>query len=258
MRLLLPPSETKRPGGRGRSLRTRTATHPLDASRAGALDALAELLAHDDRAAAMQALLLPPAAADAALRANAAVRDAPTMPAIRRYAGTVYQGLAYDELTRAEQHVAVRTTLIFSGLFGVLRGDEPVPDYRVPAKAVLPGIGTAATYWRPRLAAPLAGTVRDELVVDLRSGDYAAMWRPTGRAREHVVAIRILSPVPRGGLGVVSFTSKLAKGRLAAELVRRQAAGELPRDHHDVVAAWMSCGGVDAVTTATGLDLHTG
>ena len=28
--------------------------------------------------------------------------------------------------------------LVFSGVFGVVRGDEAIPDYRVPAKAALP------------------------------------------------------------------------------------------------------------------------
>jgi hypothetical protein len=255
--LLLPPSETKNPGGRGRPLRGRGDAHPLAAARAFALDALDRLLVAGPQAAA-PALLLPAGVAATALATNARVQDSPTTPALRRYAGTVYQGLAFDTLTPEQQRIAVRSTHIFSGLFGVLRGDEPVPDYRVPAKATLPGLGVAATFWRPRLYPVLRDTLRRGLVVDLRSSDYAAMWRADDAMRDRVVRIRVLSPVPRGGHGVISFASKLAKGRLAAQLVRAQAAGHEPRSSDDVVASWLACGGVDAQAVSSGLDLYTG
>lgn len=256
MHLLLPPSETKNPGGRGRPLRGRGAAHPLAAARAEALAALDRLLIAGPQAAA-PALLLPPGVAATALATNARVRDSPTTPALRRYTGTVYQGLAFDTLTPAQQRIAGRATYVFSGLFGVLRGDEPVPDYRVPAKATLPGLGVAATFWRPRLASVLRDALRRGLVVDLRSGDYAAMWRPDAAMRDRVVRIRVLSPVPRGGHGVVSFASKLAKGRLAAQLVRAYAEGREPRSADDIGAAWLACGGADAQAVPSGLDLYT-
>lgn len=250
MHLLLPPSETKNPGGRGRPLRTRG----IEGPRKQAIDALLDLVQSDR---ARECLLLPPAVAANALAANAAVLDSPTTPALRRYAGTVYAGFDFAGLTEREQRIAARTVLIFSGLFGVVRGDEPVPDYRVPAKAVLPGIGVASTFWRPLLAPVLAETLRRGLVVDLRSSDYASMWRPSRADAPRVITIRVLSPAPRGGYAVISYVSKLSKGRLAAALVRRTAAGEPVRDAEHVRAAWLACGGAKAQHVAGGLDLYT-
>lgn len=253
MYLLLPPSEAKTPGGRGRPLSARADDGPLAAHRARAIDALVRL-ARGDRAAAATALALPPAVVDEALAADAAVLDSPTMPALRRYAGVVYLGLDLASLTPAERRFAARRTLVFSGLFGVVRGDEQVPDYRVPAKAVLPGLGVAGTFWRPVLTDILPGMVHRDLVVDLRSSDYAAMWRPDGAVRR--VGVRVLSPV-RTGYGVVSYNSKLAKGRLAAALVRREVAGQRVRSVEDVLAAWQACGGVRGEITGSGVDLYT-
>lgn len=242
MRVLLPPSEAKRPGGRGRPLSAR-APHPLlGDARAEVRAALAVLLA-GPRAAAAEALLLPPATVADALAANAAIDRCPTVPALRRYAGVVYDGLAAAALDDGELRVAARTLLIFSGLLGVVRGDEPVPDYRVPAKAVLPGLGVAGTFWRPVLTGALPQLVGSGLIVDLRSSDYAAMWRPRGELGARTVAVRVLSPLPNGGLGVVSYPSKFAKGRLAAELVRRVAAGQPVERAEDVAAAWLAGGG---------------
>jgi cytoplasmic iron level regulating protein YaaA (DUF328/UPF0246 family) len=221
------------------------------------LAALDRLIA-GPRAAAAAALLLPPAVIDAALAANAAVRDSATLPALRRYAGTVYEGLDHQNLDAAQQRVAARTVLTFSGLFGVVRGDEPVPNYRVPAKAVLPGVGVAATAWRPVLDEAMPTLLGRGLVVDLRSSDYAAMWRPRGELATRTVGVRVLSPLPSGGRGVVSYPSKFAKGKLTAALVRRLAAGEQVRTAEDVATTWLAAGGLDAeVEAADRVVLHT-
>jgi cytoplasmic iron level regulating protein YaaA (DUF328/UPF0246 family) len=257
VRLLLPPSEAKTAGGRGRPLRSRPAADDLLAiSRRAMLTALGKLVEADARGAA-QALLLPGGVAAEALAANAAVLDSPTTPALHRYAGVVYDGLDLAALSRTEQRVAGRSTLIFSGLFGVVRGDEPVPAYRVPAKAVLPGIGVAATFWRPVLAEVLPTLLGRGLVVDLRSSDYAAMWRPDRALAGRVVTVRVLSPAPRGGYAVISYNSKFAKGRLAAALIRRAVSGGPVDGADDVIAAWSDCGGVGADVTGTGLDLYS-
>ncbi|MDT4945583.1 MAG: uncharacterized protein QOH14_2316 [Pseudonocardiales bacterium] len=215
---------------------------PLGEARERTLRALGELVAADAGAAAA-ALLLPPGVARDALAANSGVPDAPSMPALRRYSGVVYDGLALDTLTPAAQRVAARCALIFSGLLGVVRGDEPVPAYRVPAKAVLPGIGVVGTFWRPVLDDVLPAVLGTGLVVDLRSSDYAAMWRPRGALAERMLRVRVLSPVPRGGHGVVSYSSKLAKGRLCAALATRLASGGSVATAEDVAEAWLSAGG---------------
>jgi uncharacterized protein len=250
--LLLPPSEGKTFGGRGRSLSRRPLQPgPLGEARRRALAALVELVAADPGAAA-DALLLPDGVAADALASDAAVRDSPTTPALRRYAGVVYDGLGFADLSAAEQRVAARSVLIFSGLFGVVQGDEPVPAYRVPAKAVLPGLGVASTFWRPVLSMVLPPMLARGLVVDLRSGDYAAMWRPGPALADRVLTVRVLSPAPRGGHAVISYNSKFAKGRLAAALIRRVAAGAPVGGIDDVAAAWLECDGADCVVNPNG------
>jgi cytoplasmic iron level regulating protein YaaA (DUF328/UPF0246 family) len=260
MRILLPPSEAKNPGGRGLPLSRRQRRQPIEDSRELVLRALEELLARPDAA---RSLLLPDSVADAALADNRRIRTAPTMPALDRYAGIVYDGLFLHPLSDAARTVANREVLIFSGLFGVLRGGDPVPAYRVPAKAWLPGLGVLSTFWRTRLDALMPDLLDRGPVLDLRSSDYAAMWQPSGqRARVgQLVEVRVLSPRPDGTLGVVSFASKLAKGRLTAALLERRAAGLPVGTSADIAAAWQDAGGSDLVErrTARGsaLDLVT-
>jgi uncharacterized protein len=254
VRVLLPPSEGKASGGRGRPLDSRPDAGPLHADRQRVLAALEELVAGDPATAAA-ALLLPPGVAADALAANRRVRKSPTMPALRRYRGVVYDGLDYERLTAEQQRLAARSVLIFSGLFGVVRGDEAVPEYRVPAKAVLPGIGVAGTFWRPRLDQALPPVVGRHLIIDLRSSDYSPMWRPPA---PRSVAVRVLSPLPSGALGVVSYPSKFAKGQLVAGLITRIAGGHRVDSADDVAATWLASGGRAAEVISPSLvQLHT-
>jgi len=250
MRILLPPSEAKRPGGRGRPLAGRTdpVSQRLGADRAELFGALVKLL---DQPEAAAALLLPASTAEAALAANARALSSPTLPAMRRYAGVVYEGLRADQLSPAAQHSARTSLLVFSGLLGVSRGGDPVPDYRVPAKASLPGLGIAGTYWRRRLGAVLPALLDRGPIIDLRSADYAAMWQPAAGSAEaaRLIGVRILSRTPAGRLAVVSYPSKLAKGRLAAALLERSAGGRPVQDAADVLAAWTELGGRDGTAT---------
>ncbi len=242
VRILLPPSEEKASGGRGRPLSVQADDSLRDRSRAIVFTALDKLLAGDPGAAA-RALQLPAGVAEDALAANRVAADSATSPALRRYAGVVYQGLDAATLTPAQYRRAQRETLIFSGLLGVLRGGDPAPRYRVPAKAQLPGLGIAGTYWRPILDELMPSLLGRGLVVDLRSSDYSAMWRPAGDTAEQVVTIRVLSVRPNGRRGVISYNSKLAKGRLARALIVRADAGAPARDAEDIRAAWADAGG---------------
>lgn len=258
MRVLLPPSEAKALGGRGRSVNARADDGPLVAPRAELLDALELLLAGPAEAAAT-ALHLPPAAAADALAANRAVRGAPTSPALRRYTGVVYAGLDVPALDPAVQRLAARNTLIFSGLWGVVRGDEPVPAYRVPANAALPGVGRVCTYWRPVLDEYLPALLGRGPIIDLRSGDYVAMWRPRGELARRTITVRILSPLPKGGHGVVSYNSKFAKGRLAAALFARAVSGAAAASAQDVIDAWTDATGERGERSGdTSVVLYTG
>lgn len=254
MRILLPPSEAKRPGGRGKPLGQRASAGELAAARQPVLAALGALLAGPEAAAA---LLLPRSVAEAALADNARVLLARTLPAIERYAGVVYDGLSVDSLSPAARARADRELLIFSGLFGVVRGGDPVPAYRVPAAATLPGIGVLATYWKRQLGPVLPKLLDRGPILDLRSTDYAGMWQPAKASAEagRLITARFLSPTPSGRLAVVSYNSKLAKGRLSAAVLEAEAAGRRLTGPADVAELWRELGGQTAQVRENALEL---
>lgn len=216
MLVLLPPSETKRVGGDGPPLRHDRLSFPeLEPVRKALVDELVELAA--DREASRAALGLSPKQ-DAEIDRNAALPTAPTLPAIDRYTGVLYDALDIGSLRGATATRARRRLAVGSALFGLLRADDPVPAYRLSASAKLPGGPALTARWRPVLEPVLASIADRELVVDLRSGSYAALGRLPGAVRVDVVAEHA-----DGRRTVVSHFNKAHKGRLARALATTRA-----------------------------------
>lgn len=214
--LLLPPSETKVDGGGGPPLDLAALAHPsLNPLRAELAEELVKLAA--DVPASRAALGLSPKQ-DAEIIRNAELLTSPTTPALLRYTGVLYDALDVRSL-RGTAAVRARTRLaVGSALFGLLRADDPVPAYRLSAGSSLPGRGTLAAAWKPRLEPVLADLAAQELVVDLRSGSYAALARIPG-----AVDVDVLAEHPDGRRTVVSHFNKAHKGALARLLASTRA-----------------------------------
>ncbi|WP_328356360.1 peroxide stress protein YaaA [Mycobacterium sp. NBC_00419] len=211
MIVLLPPSETKQVGGDGPALRLDALSSPeLTPLRRTLVDELVELAS--DVAASRRALGLS-STQDAEVERNAALLSSPTLPAITRYTGVLYDALDVGSLRGAESARASARLAVGSALFGLLRADDLVPAYRLSASSKLPGRPTLAARWRPILEPVLADLADAELVVDLRSGSYAGLGKLSGAVR-----VDVLAEHPDGRRTVVTHFNKAHKGRLARVL----------------------------------------
>lgn len=121
--VLLPPSETKRPGGDGPPLQLGALSvpelTPLRTALVGELVALAA-----DPEASRKALAIS-ASQDSEIQRNAELLAAPTMPAIERYTGVLYNALDVGSLKGAAAARAHARLAVGSALFGLLRADDP-------------------------------------------------------------------------------------------------------------------------------------
>lgn len=230
MLVLLPPSETKATGGDGAPLDLDNLSAPeLNSTRRRLLEALSALA--DDVPASMKALGLSERQAEEVHR-NAELWDAPTTPALQRYTGVLYDALDVGSLSAEERARADTRLAVASALFGVVRGTDAIPAYRLSASSSLPGLGTLRGMWRPVLE-PVLGAV-DGPVVDLRSGAYAAL-----ATIPNVITVRVLSENADGVRKVVSHHNKSHKGALARALAR---VPEEPRTLEDVLTVTKNAG----------------
>lgn len=214
MLILLPPSEGKTEARRGKplDLSALAFADDLTETRRSVMTALADLCA-DDPEKAREVLDLTPGQASGLAR-NLRLETAPTLTAAQLYSGVLFDHLGLLDLPADARRRANRTVLISSGLWGVLRPNDRVPPYRLSGGASLPALGTVAGVWRPPLAGALPRWVGRKVVLDLRSGAYAAAWRPTGDVASRTVTVQ----VTHNGK-VVSHHNKATKGLLARALL---------------------------------------
>lgn len=166
-----------------------------------------------------------------ATAANLAVDTAPTMAAIERYTGVLY-----DELDVASLPPSARTRLdeqvvLFSGLWGVLRPDDRIPDYKLKMGATIGRPGKLNTWWRSPVTEALGSDVAGRVVWDLLPHEHRAAWQPgrvgsPDQVPQEIVTVRFLDEVskPDGDVELVAVAhwNKLLKGSLVRHLLATQ------------------------------------
>lgn len=201
MLIVLPPSETKAPGGVAAPMALSFPS--LDPVRTSLIDVLTATPVDTQ----MSELKIP-AGKRADAEENLVLRSAPVMPAIRRYTGVLYDALDAASLSDA----ALSRLAVGSALFGLVRATDLVPRYRVSGGSKVGG-KTMKAWWGTSVSDVLA---QEDFVVDLRSGAYQQLGPAPG-----AVTVR----VEQADTGkVVSHFNKHYKGELARALAPHNAA----------------------------------
>lgn len=219
MLVLLPPSETKRPGGVGAPLDTARLVFPtLRKPRDAVVDALVALSADEDAAA--RVLKLGPKRRHE-IADNAAFRTAPTMAAVDRYTGVLYDALdaaSLDDEARSwlGAHVAIHSAPL--GPVGAL---DRIPAYRLAAGTSLPGVPPLRRIWADAVRDAVAATTPD-FVLDLRSEAYVALGPLPSTVSSAYV--RVVTPTPEGAARALNHFNKHAKGEFVRALATHRPA----------------------------------
>jgi len=169
-----------------------------------------------------------------------ALRDAPAARAASVYTGVLYQALGLPDLPAP----ARRRVLIFSGLWGVVRPGDRIPAYKLPIGSKLSAIGPLAAHWR----GPLRDALPDRgLIVDMRSGPYAATWTPRAGRMLTVRAFTVDGQM-------ISHMVKATRGEVARILL---AASAPPRTREQALEL-VTAAGLRATLKTGSLDVIVG
>ena len=214
MLILLPPSETKRQGGTGRSL-------SLDLLRFPALTEARRALTEDvvalsaDTDAAVAALKLGPKQRGE-VEANRTLWESATLPALDRYTGVLFDALDAASLSDAAREFAGRHLVIHAALLGPVGALDPIPAYRLSHDSRVPG-RPLKRHWRALVETSLAA--EPGLVLDLRSEAYVAL----GPAPAGSHFLRVLTEGSGGARRALNHFNKKAKGEFTRALLETGA-----------------------------------
>ncbi len=221
MLILLPPSEGKTRPIAGAPLDLESLSFPtLTPVRAQLLRTLIKMCSGNPKRA-MQALGLGPTQAEA-IEINAGLDEEPTARADEIYTGVLYSMLDLPTLDPASRARADESLAIASALFGLVRPGDHIPAYRLSGDGSLPRLGTVASRWRTPLPRVLRDAAGDGLLIDLRSGMYAALGKPPADLADRTVTMRVLHE-HQGVRKVVSHFNKATKGRIVRALLESGA-----------------------------------
>lgn len=217
----LPPSEGKTPPQNGDPLNLDGLffAEQLRDAREKVLRILTEVSAGPEAAK----ILKLGAKADQMLESNRDLLHAPAAPAYEVYTGVLWEAAEVGRFPAWHQDV-----LVFSGLFGVLRASDSIPDHRLSMGVKLPEVGGLAAFWKKQFPEPHVP------VVDLRSGTYSSAL-PSAPGS---LAVNVKTADGK----VVSHWAKHWRGCLARELMNQDV-----RDLAEVPDCARSLEGVDHV-----------
>ena len=95
-------------------------------------------------------------ALEKAMAENAGLQEAPTLPAIERYTGVMYDAIDYRSLDAGATEAFDRNVIIMSGLFGMVRPLDMIPAYKLKMGSALLRRKTCAAVWKPGVTRCLA------------------------------------------------------------------------------------------------------
>ena len=137
---------------------------------------------------------------------------------------------------------------MFSALFGPVRLTDLITPHRLSGSVKLPGQGSVASIWSKPLKELLAQQLNGHVVVDLRSAEYGAMYRPVrgGECLTLNIAVAKVNPAT-GKRSAVSHWAKHTRGLLAGALLRAVAGGQLAANEGDVDEILQVAAGLEGV-----------
>lgn len=205
---------------------------------------------------------------------NLEVYDAPALAAWQLYDGVLYEAAKFAQIfsygacaqdgqgqggqqqvdqCQADQPQGLQRqleelTLVFSALFGPVRLTDLITPHRLSGSVKLPGQGSVASIWSKALKELLTQQLSGHVVVDLRSSEYGAMYRPTRGSDCLLLNIAVAKVNPATGKrSVVSHWAKHTRGLLAGALLRAVAGGQLAASDGDVDEILQVAAGLEGV-----------
>jgi hypothetical protein len=100
-----------------------------------------------------------------------------TMKAIERYTGVAFDYLAYKELNSDAQAYINKNVILCSNLFGFLRANDMIPEYRLKQGESVGDLKPEKLYKEESHL--MEAYLKDEDILDLRAGFYDKFYKPS-------------------------------------------------------------------------------
>ena len=223
--VLLAPATTKQPGGNPfapdmfdyRTSGTFNYFDELNPERRALINDLQKLI--KDEEAVAEAFDLEGYELEEFIEVNEEIYDAPLMSALDRYSpGIMYAAMDFANLPTGAQRRLLENGIIISGLFGLLRPDDLIPNYRLGMDVDFGDVGLVPDYWRPHISPLLNESLSGRWVWDLLPETNRTAWTD-----EHMYEARVEVTFLENGEEVTGPDLEVQRGQLVNFIVQETA-----------------------------------
>jgi len=176
MKILLAPSETKRSGGEFPFDPAQLLFKELLPFRTKLLHTYINVLQKGDMAVLSKMFGLKKEA-DILAQKRDIIHEL-SMKAIERYTGVAFDYLGYPELDTHTQTYIDRHVILFSNLFGPIRADDLIPEYKLKQGEPVGEI-KVEKFYHEHSADLMEAYLADDEILDLRAGFYDKFYKPS-------------------------------------------------------------------------------
>ncbi len=209
MKILLAPSETKIHGGCDNFSLNTLLFPELTATRQQLLHQYINLIQQNDFTTLSKMFGLKKEA-DVLYHSKDIVHEL-TIKAINRYTGVAFDYLSYNELHHDTQAYIDANVILCSNLFGFLRANDMIPEYRLKQGEAIGELKPEKLYKKQSYL--MEEYLKEEDILDLRAGFYDKFYKPTK-------AYTTLKFIKEGK--VVSHWAKAYRGIVLREIAKAQ------------------------------------
>ncbi len=175
MKILLAPSETKRAGGEFSFDPSSLLFKDLAAQRMKLLHSYMNVLQKGDMAVLSKMFGLKKE--EDILKYKRDIIHELTMKAIERYTGVAFDYLGYADLDKDARHYVDSHVILFSNLFGPIRADDLIPEYKLKQGEAVGDI-RVEKFYHEHSAELMESYLKEEEILDLRAGFYDKFYKP--------------------------------------------------------------------------------
>ncbi len=132
------------------------------------------------------------------------LKNKPSMKAIQRYTGVAFDALEYNSLSKESKEYIDENVYLFSNLFGPIKANDYIPDYKYKQGAKLPNLNVEKFYNEN-----FSTLLDDELgreIIDIRAGYYEKFYKIK---KANVITLKFIKDGK-----VVSHWAKYYRGKL--------------------------------------------
>ena len=194
--ILIPPSEGKQKGGTLKKLgKANKLVSPM-------IKALINFKGDHEKLLGVKGPKL-----EESIETNKNILTSPTMPAIERYSGVVFDGIDYSSLSSKGKNYFDKHVRIISAIFGLVSPQDLIPDYKLKIEKL-----NADKYWKPIIT----DLIKESYIIDLLPQAHAKALSYSNGVRIDFVLNKDGKRKPAGHNG------KLIKGKFVRFLCENQ------------------------------------